>query len=292
MILACGYHGWHDWYIGTTLRRKGVPASTQQMTATFSYGDIENLEKRLSENSGKVAGVIMEALGTTMPPSGYLAQVKETAHRHGALLIFDEIVSGFRIALGGAQQYFGVIPDLACFGKGMANGFPISAIVGPRALMQELDNSFYSFTFGGEAIALAAALATIEVMERENATSQMWIFGRKLKDAYNYLSKRYGLESITWSQGLPPRTVNMFKDADGKDSQLLRSIFQQECIRRGVLFNGAPKICLMHTDRQIEHTICVYDEAFQVLKKALESGQPEKFLHGKPTQPVFRKSDY
>jgi hypothetical protein len=120
----------------------------------------------------------------------------------------------------------------------------------------------------------------------------MWILGQKLKDAYNYLARHHDLDKFTWSQGLAPRTAIVFKDQQGNESPLYRSIFQQECVRRGVLFNAAPKICLRHTDVQIEWTIGVYEEAFQVLTQAYSSDDPRKLLLGQPVEPVFRRSDY
>ncbi len=291
--IACsGYHGWQDWYIGTTLRNRGVPVSTQELTLPFTYGDLEALERLFDENPGEIAAVIMEPVGTMVPPDGYLQQVKGLVRGRGALLIFDEIVTGFRLAIGGAQDYFGVVPDMACIGKGMGNGYPISAVVGPRGIMEEFDRSFFSFTFAGEAVSLAATMATIDVFERENVTSHMWILGRKLKDGYNYLARRYGLDAFTWCQGLPAYSGLTFNDAQGVESLLHKSIFQQECIKRGVLWVGLHKFCLMHTQEQIEYTLAVYDEAFRVLKKAYESDDPEVFLEGPMLEPVFRQQNY
>ena len=291
-ILCCGYHGWQDWYIGTTQRRRGVPRSTQELTMPFPYNDIGALERLLQDHHNQVAAIIMEPVGTILSNNGYLAQVKEVAHYHGTLLIFDEIVTGFRVALGGAQQYFGVVPDMACIGKGMANGYPLSAVVGYREVMQEFDRSFFSFTFGGEAVSLAAALATLHILERDNAISHMWILGRRLKDGYNYLARHYGLEAYTWCQGLPPRAGIVFKDINGGDSLVYKGIFQQECIKRGVLFNGVHKFCLMHSNEQIDYTLAVYDEAFQVLRKASQADDPSILLKGPVPEPVFRRVDY
>jgi glutamate-1-semialdehyde 2,1-aminomutase/spore coat polysaccharide biosynthesis protein SpsF len=218
--------------------------------------------------------------------------VRELVHRHGALLIFDEIVTGFRLSLGGAQQYFGVLPDLACIGKGMGNGYPISAVIGHRDIMEEFDNSFFSFTFGGEAVSIAAAMATLTIMERDNVVSHMWILGRKLKDAYNYLARQYKLEEYTYCQGFPPKASVFFKDQSGNESLLYKSIFQQECVKYGVLFNGHQLNCLMRTDRDIEYTITVYNEAFQALQKAYNSEDPGSLLNGEMINPIFRRVDY
>jgi len=292
IILCCGYHGWQDWYIGTTYRNRGVPSSTKNLTIPFPYGDLTALERLFQQHNKEIAAVIMEPVGTVPPPDGYLQKVKDIAHHHGSLFIFDEIVTGFRMDLKGAQHYFGVIPDLACFGKAMANGYPISAVVGRKDVMEEFDRSFFSFTFGGETVSLAAAMATIDVMINENVISHIWILGRKLKDAYNYLSRQHKLYELTWCQGFPPRPINVFKNRDSNDDLSYKSLFQQECIRRGILFNGAPKICQMTTDQQIEETIVVYDEAFKVLAKAYMEDNPMKFLLGPPVEPIFRQIDY
>ena len=291
-ILCCGYHGWQDWYIGTTSRHTGIPRAVRDLTFPFPYNDMSSLERLFDEHDDQIAAVIMEPVGTVAPEDGYLLQVRELAHRHGALLIFDEIVTGFRLSLGGAQQYFGVMPDLACIGKGMGNGYPISAVVGRRDIMEEFDNSFFSFTFGGEAVSIAAAMATLTIMERDNVISHMWILGRKLKDAYNYLTRQYRLEKYTYCQGFPPKASVFFKDQSGNESLLYKSIFQQECIKHGVLFNGHQLNCLMRTDQDVEYTITVYNEAFQTLQKAYNSEEPDTFLKGKMIDPVFRSVDY
>jgi len=292
IIACCGYHGWQDWYIGTTTRRYGVPKAVQDLTIPFPYGNLEALQKIFEENPGKVAAVITEPVGTMVPPPDYLPRLKELTHRYGALLIFDEVVTGFRLALGGGQQYFNVIPDLACIGKGMANGFSVSAVVGSRDIMQAFDKAFISFTFAGEAIGLAAALATIRVFERDNVIPMAWTRGRKLRDGYNYFAAQYGLQAHTMAQGLPARTVNVFKPKGKFNELIFKSIFQQECTRRGVLFNAVMQTCLMHTGAQVERTLSVFDEGFKVLQKAYDSEDPSQFLLGKPLEPVFRKTDY
>src|SRR2546422_4445450 len=151
LVVCCGYHGWQDWFIGTTTRDRGVPGAVKALTKTFQYNDLKSLDRVLTEHRGQVAVVIMEPVIFQEPAPGFLEGVRDLTHRHGALLVFDEIVTGFRFGLGGAQEYFGVTPDLACFGKGMANGLPISAIVGRADVMKLFEEVFFSFTFGGEA---------------------------------------------------------------------------------------------------------------------------------------------
>ena len=152
LIACCGYHGWQDWYIGTTTRNQGVPQCVREQTLPFEYNQIESLERILQQNPGKIAAVIMEPVGIVEPQDGFLQQVLDLTHEAGALLIFDEIVTGFRVALGGAQEYYGVTPDMTCCGKAMGNGYPASAVVGRRDVMEWFDEIFFSFTFGGDAL--------------------------------------------------------------------------------------------------------------------------------------------
>src|SRR5574341_817412 len=155
-VAACGYHGWQDWYIGATTRSRGVPQSTRDLTHIFNYNDIESLHKIFKEHPDQVAAVIMEPMNTTEPKDGFLEKVRELSRQHGAVFIFDETITGFRYANGGAQEYFGVTPDLATFGKGLANGYPVSALAGKAEIMRLMEEIFYSFTFGGETLSLAA----------------------------------------------------------------------------------------------------------------------------------------
>ena len=181
-VAVCGYHGWQDWYIGTTARNRGVPQVTRDLSHTWIYNDINSLAKLFQEYPDQIAAVILEPMNVTEPLSGFLEEVKALAHKHGALLIFDETVTGFRYAVGGAQQHFGVTPDLATFGKGLANGYPVSAVVGRADVMQLMEEVFFSFTFGGEALSLAAALATMRKLEREPVTETLYTQGRKVID--------------------------------------------------------------------------------------------------------------
>lgn len=289
-VACCGYHGWQDWFIGTTTRNAGVPKSTQDLTKTFAYNDLASLEKVFSENKGEIACVIMEPVGIVDPEPGFLEGVKALCERNGALLVFDEVVTGFRMALGGAQALYGVTPDMACFGKAMGNGFPVAAVVGRRDVMKVFDDVFFSFTFGGDVVGLAASLATIKVMRERPVIEHLWAQGERLKDGYNVLAKHFGVAEYTQCIGLPPRTVCTFADAPGADALLVRSIVQQELLRRGVLFLVGHNLCLAHTDEDIEHTLRAHRAALEVLAKAIESREPRRFLDGEPVSAVFRRA--
>ncbi|MER3422660.1 MAG: aminotransferase [Nitrospiraceae bacterium] len=289
IIACCGYHGWQDWYIGTTTRNRGVPEAVRRLTIPFEYNNIESLERIFAEHPGQVAAVIMEPIGVMGPQDNFLQKVRALTEREGALLIFDEVVTGFRLALGGAQEYFGVIPDLACFGKAMANGYPLAAIVGRREIMELFDEVFFSFTFGGETLSLAAAKATITEMQRKNVVGHLWEQGMKLKDGYNTLAREFGVERYTECIGIPPRTVVVFRGEEGKESVVLKSLFQQECLKRGVLFTGSHNVCYSHSDADVEYTLRVYRTALEVLADAIKAGEVEQRLEGEPVQPVFRR---
>ncbi len=290
MIAFCGYHGWQDWYIGATTRNKGVPAGVRQLVAGFEYNNLASLERIFTENRGKVAAVIMEPVGVVAPQEGFLQQVKDLAHREGALLIFDEVITGFRMALGGAQEYFKVTPDLGCFGKAMGNGYPIAAVVGRRDVMEIFDEVFFSFTFGGDALGLAAALATIRALRERNVIERIWELGERLRDGYNTLARELGLDRYTSCIGYPPRTVINFKDDSGAEWLALKSLFQQEVIKRGVLCAGYHMLCASHSAGDIEHALRAYRAALDVMAEGIAASDVESRLLGPPVSPVFRRA--
>lgn len=289
-VACCGYHGWQDWFIGTTTRNAGVPRSTQELTKTFGYNDIASLEKVFSENPGEIACVIMEPVGIVEPAPGFLEAVKELCAKNGALLVFDEVVTGFRMHIGGAQALYGVTPDIGCFGKAMGNGYPIAAVVGRRDVMKVMDDVFFSFTFGGDVIGLAASIATIREMQRKPVIDHLWAQGERLRDGYNALAKYYGLAEVTKCIGLAPRTVCTFADTSKADGLVVRSIVQQELIKRGVLFLVGHNTCFAHSDDDVEQTLRAHRSALAVLAKALDSKDPKEFLEGSPVEAVFRKA--
>ena len=289
IIACCGYHGWQDWYIGTTTRNKGVPKPVSDLTLTFEYNNINSLEEIFNRHPGEIAGVIMEPVGVTEPENNFLEQVKELTHKNGAVLIFDEIVTSFRIALGGAQEYYDVVPDLTACGKGMANGMPVSAVVGKREIMEIFDEIFFSFTFGGEALSLAASIATIREMKEKKVIEHMWRVGRKFQDGYNEIVRKLGLDVNTQCVGLAPHTVITFNDDNGNESLEIKSLVQQELLKRGILFLGLQNFCYAHSDDDIQKTLKAVEESLSILKDALTDGNIQRFLKGVVVQPVFRR---
>jgi glutamate-1-semialdehyde 2,1-aminomutase/spore coat polysaccharide biosynthesis protein SpsF len=289
-IAACGYHGWQDWYIGATTRARGVPQAVRELTHLFAYNDLASLRKLFDAHPGEFAAVIMEPVGVVEPAGTFLKDVAALARAHGAVLIYDEVVTSFRVALGGAQERYGVTPDLAAVGKAMANGFPVSAVVGRRDLMQVFDEIFFSFTFGGEVLSLAAAKATITKLREGKVIPHIWAQGRKLQDGYNALAAEVGIGSLTRCIGLPPRTVLTFTDRKGQDSLAIKSLFQQEVVRRGILNAGGFNLCYRHSDDDVARTLEACRAALHVLAEAVAADDVEGRLRGPVIQPVFRRA--
>ena len=287
-IACCGYHGWQDWYIGSTTRNTGVPQGVRALTHPFVYNNLGSLQKLLDEHKGEFAAVIMEPANFTPPAAGFLESVRELAHEHGALLIFDEICSGFHFGLGGAQKMFGVTPDLACFGKAMGNGFPISCVVGRADVMRVFEEIFFSFTFGGEVASMAAVMKVLDILEGTDALTRINVNGRLLQEGLNALAQRAGLQDRIQCVGYPFWSLIKLLDADGKDSFLLRSLFTQECVKRGVLLLATHNMTAAHDPLAIEGTLKVYAEVCKTMAKWLSDPHPEAYLEGEIIQPVFR----
>lgn len=288
-IACCGYHGWQDWYICTTTRDKGIPKFTHNLTYPFEYNNIESLEKIFENNKDEIAAVIMEPVSVIEPKNNFLEKVKKITHNNNAVLIFDEIVTGFRVAVGGAQEYYKVIPDLACFGKSMANGMPLSAVVGKSEIMREFEDVFCSFTFGGECLSLAASIATINEIMEKNVIAYLWKQGNRIMNELNKLIQEDNLANYMRCYGLGPRNVIDFKDKSGKEDLLLKTLFLQEVIKRNILSGGYHNMCYSHAEEDINKTIEVYVEILPIIRKAVEKDNIREFLEGKPVEPVFRR---
>jgi glutamate-1-semialdehyde aminotransferase len=288
-IVYCGYHGWHDWYIGTTTRNAGVPAAVSELTHSFTYNDIASLEQAFEAHPGEIAGVIMEGVGVEMPEDGFLDAVADIARREGALLIVDEIINGFRIAWGGAHDLVGFKPDLACFGKAMGNGAPISAVVGRRDVMQIFDEIFFSGTFGGDAVALAACKATIQEIERGNVFEHVWDFGGRLSRGIRERIERYGLDGTIGLVGYDARSIMTFPHEDEAEMRLRRSFFMQECHKEGLLFFGVHLPTASHGDDELEFTLAVYDRVMATFASAFQADDFVARMDGPIVEPIFRK---
>lgn len=286
-IIAGGYHGWHDWYIGATSSRLGVPSAVSELVATFAFNDLASLEEALEGQAGETAAVILEPAGAEEPASGFLEGVRERAHAAGAVLVFDEIITGFRIAAGGAQERYGVHADLVTFGKALGNGMPISAIAGGGDLMDRLPDVFFSGTHGGEALSLAAAGAVLDALDAR-AYDALYDKGERLRGKIEAAIREHGLEDWVSVTGCAPRTVVSVREPEPAEGKLwAKSLVQQEMLRRGVLFNGSNFMCLAHSEEDLDQVADAYRSALARLAQGLPDGVPD-LVDGDPVEPAFR----
>ena len=286
-VLICGYHGWHDWYLAATVRNKGVPACLTELVERVPYNDLEAVRAALKARPGEIAALVMEPVGALAPAAGYLEELQALLKAEGALLIFDEIITGFRFHLGGAQAHYGVRPDLAAFGKAMGNGMPISAVVGRADLMSQLEEIFFSATFGGEALSLAAAIAVIDKMQREPVIERLWQAGGSLAEGVRSLIETHGLREAISVNGLAPWSLLAFKDAGGASKEAIKTRFMQEMLQNGVLMAASHNVTYAHGDDDIAQVLRAYDATLGVLAAELDAGALEAKLAGPPIRPVF-----
>ena len=265
-VLRCGYHGWHDWCVE---HKGGVPEEVSKLTIEFEYGDLDELRSKLEENKGEVACIIITPVGHPLakdvitPPEGYLESVRKLADEHNAVLVFDEIRTGFRAALGGAGQRYGVVPDLATFGKAMANGYPISALVGKEKVMQVMEKDvFISSTFFPNSLEMAASLKCIEILERENVIESIWERGEVFLEKLNEIKEKHNAP-ITVS-GIPPMPFITFDKADDK-YKARRTEFYTQTIRKGLFVQPYHHwyICHRHTEEDLNYALKCIDEAME-----------------------------
>ncbi|MGH3610774.1 MAG: aminotransferase class III-fold pyridoxal phosphate-dependent enzyme, partial [Pseudonocardiaceae bacterium] len=288
-VAMCGYHGWHDWAIGHTTRSAGVPGAVRGLTHQWSYNDLDSLRAVLAEHRDEVAAVIMEPVGVEAPAPGFLEGVRGLADEHRALLIFDEVITGFRLAAGGAQEHFGVLPDLAAFGKAMANGYPLAAVAGRAAVMEQIVSVvFISSTFGGDTVSLAAALATMRRIRRGGVIEHLWRQGGRLMEGFNALASEHEVRARMI--GLAPRRVIAFEPAGGADANGVKGLLWQECLERGVLMGNANFVSLAHDDAAVDATLEAFDGALQVVGQAVRTGDVADRLRGHPPAEVFRRA--
>ena len=284
-ILCCGYHGWHDWYISVTDRDSGIPKSTSDLTFTFGYNDIQSV---LDSIDDETAAVILEPFVFEPPKNNFLQKLRDVCTKNGTLLIFDEMWTGFRIALGGAQEFFNVDADMATFSKAVANGMPLSILTGKAEVMKVLEKDvFFYTTFGGEALSLAAAKATITELREKNVPKYLAVQGKRLKDGYNKIAEEIGL-SYTKCIGYECRSLITFDPSAGNPLEI-KSLVQQEMIKRGILWAGFHNMSYSHSVKDIEYTLKAYREVLPLLKKAVDENNVKGYLKGEPVEPVFRK---
>ncbi|MBO6782200.1 MAG: aminotransferase class III-fold pyridoxal phosphate-dependent enzyme [Alphaproteobacteria bacterium] len=291
-VVMTGYHGWQDWYIGATPRHLGVPDAVRALSTTMPFNDLDAMEDLFARQGDEIAALVVEPASAAEPHEGYLEGLRDLTLQHGALLVFDEVITGCRWAAGGAQAHYGVVPDLAAFGKAMGNGMPISAIVGKGEYMRLMEDIFFSATFGGEALSLAAAIATLDKLEREEVPARLWSYGGELKHAAEDRIATAGLNDVIALQGAAPWPILAFHDRGGTNAAAIKTLFLREMLAAGVLINASHNVCFAHDDEDRDIVLAAYDRALDTVKGALDAGDVLSRIGGTPIEPVFsvRKS--
>lgn len=287
-IAVCGYHGWQDWYIGSTARHRGVPRSTRELTHTFSYNDLDSLQQVLAVYPGEFAAVILEPMNVSEPAPGFLQGVKDMAQLHGALLVFDETITGFRYANGGAQELFGIKPDLATFGKGLANGYPLSAIAGRRDVMKLMEEVFFSFTFGGDTLSLAAAKATLTKLKSQPVTKTLAARGNQIIQGTRKILVDSKLEDVFHVSGHPTWSFLNIRDSRGHTSFQIKSLLMQELHQAGILCLGAHNVNFAHQPEDIAALLDAYERILPFIGQALNDSTLSQKLRCEPLVPLFK----
>lgn len=295
IVLRCLDHPFFsidDWFIGDTDISNGVTKNTKSETRHFKYNDIEDLKNQIEKfRHIGIACVILEPAATEEPHTEYLQNVKKVCEKEGIVLIFDEVVSGFRFHPKGAQYLYGVTPHLSTFGKAMANGYSISALVGKKEIMElgglEHDKErvfLLSTTYGGETHHLRAAQKSIQILNQNDyeVTKYIWSVGKKIKENYNQLVQKYSLQEYTQMMGIDCRPYFYFRD------NTLRTLFQQEMIKCGILAQGIVP-SYSHREREITQTIEAFEYSLEILARVIADNSIDKFLIGNAVKPVFRK---
>ncbi|WBO61607.1 glutamate-1-semialdehyde 2,1-aminomutase [Streptomyces camelliae] len=297
-VAICGDHPFFsvdDWFIGTTPMSAGIPAAITELTVSFPYGDLAATEELLTRHQDEVACLILEPASHTEPPPGYLAGLRELADRHGCVLIFDEMITGFRWSEAGAQGLYGVVPDLSTFGKALGNGFAVSALAGRRELMERggLRHSgdrvfLLSTTHGAETHSLAAAMAVQTTYVEEGVTARLHALGDRLAAGVREATAGMGVGDHIVFRGRASNLVFATLDEHGQPSQQYRTLFLRRLLAGGVL---APSFVVSSalTDADIDHTVDVVAQACAVYRKALDAADPTPWLAGRPVKPVFRR---
>jgi len=287
-IIVCGYHGWHDWYVGSTTRDKGIPQSTIDLTHSFEFNNIDSLLEILKLLENKVAAVIIEPMNTTYPDPNFLSTVRALTHKFGAILIFDEIITGFRFAKGGAQELFGVTPDLTAFGKGIANGFPLSAVVGRSDIMKEMENVFISGTFGGELLSLAAAKNVLTRHLTEGICEKLIQKGKLLEKLTNEAIVSNDMDQIVSLTGHPTWKFLNWNSTNDFTQEQIKTFFMQRIFQNGLLVLNTHNITVAHGRREIKQIAEIYFSVFKDISNVISSGRLESELKVKPLNPLFR----
>lgn len=298
MVARCAEHpffSYDDWFIGSTELTLGILDETIKNTKTFHYNDLQSLQNLFDMYPNKFACVILEPATLEHPKDDFLQKVRDLCHKNGAVFILDEMITGFRWHLKGAQYYYNVKPDICTFGKAMANGFSVAAVAGKREIMELGSIEFQgrerlfllSTTHGAEMSGLGAFVATMRFMQENDVVGHMWQYGKRLVLAMNALAKEYEVQNSFITGGIECSPYFLTLDKDGKNSMQLRTLFLQEMIKNGVLM-PCLAFSYSHTEQELELTKKALKNTFEIYKKALNEGY-EKYLVGDVVKPVFRK---
>jgi glutamate-1-semialdehyde 2,1-aminomutase len=299
-VLFCGYHGWHDWYLAANIGGArldehlfngiepiGIPQALEGTSIPFKYGDLEMLEDLLKENNGEVACIIMEPMRTEMPPPGYLEGVRQLATRYGVVLIFDEVSSGFRIALGGVQEHAGVTPDMSVFAKAISNGYPMGAVVGKREFMEPASRMFISSAYWDDSVGIIAALTTLKELQRRDAVAHFERIGSKFKREVNRVAAEVGLAAECVGVAAHPGIRFHVEDPDV--AKKLSTLFIQENAKRGLILSTGFFFNCAHDDEALAFTLEGVRGSFSVIADGLKNGRLDQLLECQLQEDLFRR---
>jgi glutamate-1-semialdehyde 2,1-aminomutase len=295
LVAICAEHpffSYDDWFIATTTMDGGIPGDVYAETLRFQYNDAASLQALLEQHPGQIAAVFLEPARLVEPNPGFLESLRTLCTQHGTVLVFDEMITGFRWHLGGAQKLYGVTPDLSTFGKALANGFALSALAGKRELMRlgarerDDENVFLlSTTHGAETPSLAAGMRTMQIYREQPVIEHLHRQGERLRRELTQVAQRHGVQDRFELFGRACNLLFGTKDTEGKPSQAFRTLFLQETMRRGVIMPSLV-VSYSHADADIERTVEVVDQALAVYARALSDGV-DKWLEGRPSRTVF-----
>lgn len=288
IVLVCGYHGWQDWYIGSTTRNLGVPEVTQSLTKAFIYNDQNSFDTLIEEYKGQVAAVIMEPMNVAYPNKGFLEHIRTVTKSENVVMIFDETITGCRFSKGGAQELFNVIPDLATFGKGIGNGFPLSAVMGKKEIMRLMEDIFYSGTFAGETSSLAAATVVLDKIKHDGVCEHLDKLGRYLKKEVKALIESHDLKLYVDCIGHPSWSFITFKDSVNITAFEMKTLYMQEIFKAGILSFGTHNLSFSHKVSDIDILLDAYKPFFELLRECITLGNIKNKLECKVLEPLFK----
>jgi glutamate-1-semialdehyde aminotransferase len=281
MIAYCGTGGvWHDWQAAIVSRNGGVPKFNEELIKIFDYNDPDGLEQIFEDNPEKIAAVVLEPTLFEEPKNDFLKKVRKIVNTHDSLLILDEVVTGFRFDIAGAQKYFNIKGDMVCFGKGMANGLPLSAITGPTEFMKIFDDLWVSSTNNSETLSMAGCMAVITEMKEKNTIKHCWNMGEKLFKGWNKIAKENGINAQM--TGYPIRMDLKCYDENNSESLSMKSLISQEMIKQGIFMSilGSSYISYSHSLTDIEHTLKAFENVCNYIVKKVLDNDYEKYLEG------------